>query len=467
MGSGVNHLSDRELEGYRARALTSSELLHVDDHLQVCESCYERFSASGAPTGVFEFPDEGAPEPDYAEDPLYVYLESYVDGQLQGHDLAMFESHLSSCPSCASEARALKDLRAKLSREGEITPKEKRAPIRLRAAYVWKNPRKRLALGLAAAFICILGLVLAAIVMIGNQFRALRSQIATLQQEAAERQQANSEQSEIAAQLAELRQRHDQLLDLYQSQARELDELKHRDAGAAFVSGKRNAPTMGTALSINDGSHAVKLDPNGRVTGLGSLPDRYRELVKAALESGRPKTPTRLKLDEMGGTSMGESPDSESFRVVSPVGVAVLDDRPILKWRALADVANYTVTISDSGFKQIVSGVATTDNWTPPQPLPPGCLYYWQVRTVRDGKEIVAPPVTSPPARFLVLGARDLDQLKRARQEHSDSHLLLGVIYARLGLIDNSIEEFQALHQQNPGSAVIQQILNFLGSMHR
>jgi predicted anti-sigma-YlaC factor YlaD len=467
MDSRENHLSDRELEGYRARALTPSELLRVDDHLQVCESCYARFSAIAAPTKVFEFPDEPVHGTDPVEDPLYVYLESYVDGRLQGRDLAMFESHLSSCPSCASEARALTDLRARMFEEGEAAPKERVARIRLRPAYLWKDPRKRLALGFAAAFICILGVALASLVVIGNQVRALRSQISALQQEAAERRQANAEQREIAGQLKDLREKQGQLLDLFQSQARELDELKHREARVAFVSGKRNAPTMGTPLVLNDGSRVVKLEPNGRVTGLGSLPTSYRGLVKAALESGRPKTPPRLKLDELGGTSMGESPDTESFRVVSPVGVAVLDDRPILKWRALADIASYTVTISDSGFKQIVSGVGTTDNWTPPQPLLRGRLYYWQVRAVRDGKEIVAPPATSPPARFLVLGARDLDQLKRARQEHSDSHLLLGVIYARLGLIDNSIEEFQALHQQNPGSAVIQQILNSLGSMHR
>jgi len=86
-------------------------------------------------------------------------------------------------------------------------------------------------------------------------------------------------------------------------------------------------------------------------------------------------------------------------------------------------------------------------------------VYTWQVRALVNGKEIVMPPPAAPQARFKVLEAAKLAELARARAAYRTSHLILGIVYARNGLLTESAGEFRSLLAANPGSPVVRKML--------
>ena len=97
------------------------------------------------------------------------------------------------------------------------------------------------------------------------------------------------------------------------------------------------------------------------------------------------------------------------------------------------------------------------NEWKPSAPLDRGNIYSWVVIAVVDGKEIVSPGAAAPAMKFQVLSADDLqklDQLKLTR-----SHLVLGVFYAKVGLLGEAEREFQELASLNPDDKVAKKLL--------
>src|SRR5215831_4717484 len=118
---GSKHLSDWQLKQYETRAAEPADLVEIDDHLHECDSCYERLCSLARPADRFEFRDEYLDD-QAGGDPLYRYLESYVDGRLSGTDLARFERHLEKCEPCASEAEGLLELKSMISTDTAMAP---------------------------------------------------------------------------------------------------------------------------------------------------------------------------------------------------------------------------------------------------------------------------------------------------------------------------------------------------------
>ena len=87
-----------------------------------------------------------------------------------------------------------------------------------------------------------------------------------------------------------------------------------------------------------------------------------------------------------------------------------------------------------------------------------GRVYSWEVTAIKEGREITSPVAPSPPARFKVLDQARLDELERARRTYAGSHLLLGVLYANIGLVEDAQREFQALAAANPNSEVAKRL---------
>jgi hypothetical protein len=158
----------------------------------------------------------------------------------------------------------------------------------------------------------------------------------------------------------------------------------------------------------------------------------------------------------MGAPGSGNA----SFSLQSPVGVLVRAEAPTFRWNALEGATSYTVKVFDSGFNRVMtSGPVSKTEWTATRSLLRGAVYTWQVTAVVEGKEIQAPAPPAPEARFRVLGRAQEDGLKRAEKLYGGSHLTLGVLYSRAGLLDEAEREFRALLAANPDSKVAQKLL--------
>ena len=113
----VEHLTQRQFEGYRRRQLEVAELLSVCDHLDACEACRRRAEGSGeGDAAFFALRSElfGEAAEGFSTDELRAHLTmeqtaAYVDGTLSGELLHTASDHLSSCEHCAL---SVEDLRA-------------------------------------------------------------------------------------------------------------------------------------------------------------------------------------------------------------------------------------------------------------------------------------------------------------------------------------------------------------------
>lgn len=130
---------------------------------------------------------------------------------------------------------------------------------------------------------------------------------------------------------------------------------------------------------------------------------------------------------------------------LEPAGVVVETVRPELRWPAPKD-AHAIVTVFAGDTEVARSGELATNTWTPAHDLPRGVTYTWQVELTAGDDITILPSPPAPPARFLVLDAATAGVLDEARRAHGDDPLLLGLLYARAGLVPEARKTLERVH---------------------
>ena len=215
---------------------------------------------------------------------------------------------------------------------------------------------------------------------------------------------------------------------------------------ASFVRPQDSARPV---VALDDRSGPLQVDERGAVSGLEGLSEMQKQVISHALVAERLPVPSLVsELAGARGTLLGDS-DAVAFRVLAPIGTAVLDDRPTLRWTPLAGSGTYTVTVHDQ-----TTGMASsspplhTSEWTVASPLTRGHRYTWQVVATAGRTETVTPRPPDQPAQFAVLDAATVSSLGGLPA----SHLVRGILYAQAGVLDDAEREFEALSARNPGS---------------
>ncbi|HEX6083132.1 MAG TPA: zf-HC2 domain-containing protein [Thermoanaerobaculia bacterium] len=131
---------------------------------------------------------------------------------------------------------------------------------------------------------------------------------------------------------------------------------------------------------------------------------------------------------------------------LEPSGVIVESPRPKFRWSELSPRAVVTVFADDAEVAR--SAELSTNEWTPRRDLPRGVTLTWQVELRRDEALAIIPAPPAPPARFRIVDAETAAELEEARRAHPDDALLLGLLYARAGLVDDARLHFERV--QNP-----------------
>lgn len=450
------HLSDDELAGYRSRIAAPKDLIAVSDHLSSCDDCYRRFNVEDRTAATYAFVREylaGTPEtgPDHL---LYEQMAGYADGKVDASETEAVKSHIKECSECDADVRDLLRIKQHIS-EGDaarttrreagasaaagISPARYAVPRRpgrgFGLAPYWQSPGYRLALQAAC-------LVLVILVSVWASTRGLRSEISRLEQEAATLQGSNDE---LRRQAADAEKLQGQLAEL------ERDNERLRQQGGSGASG----------VSLKDGGGVIALGAAGDVVGLDGLPARYQELLKGAIGTGKVNVAMIPAASEgRVGTTLG-SGEQEKFNVLAPVRSTVESERPVLKWQALRGGSGYVVFIKDtaSGEEVESSEIARTE-WAPEKALTRGHVYNWMVEAVKEGRRVRAPSLDKPYASFKVLDDGAARELKEAKQKWPRSHLLLGALYARAGVREQAVREFETLQAENPGSPLAKTLLS-------
>ena len=222
-------------------------------------------------------------------------------------------------------------------------------------------------------------------------------------------------------------------------------------------------------VSIHDAGTRLTLDQNGKLSGLKGVPTNYQEMVRIALQTHQVQLPDSVDpLITKGEFLRGESGEGTPFQLVKPVGTVVASDRPVFEWESLTGALKYKVTLLDADMNSTAdSGWLTTTTWTPDKPLQRDTTYIWQVAALRNDIEVLSPKPPAGEARFRILDQQTEDQLERERQRYSSSKLLLGLLYARHGLLDEAEQNFQQLADTNPESREIKELLDNLIKLRR
>jgi hypothetical protein len=236
-----------------------------------------------------------------------------------------------------------------------------------------------------------------------------------------------------------------------------------------FASPTPPTPEAAPVLAqLNDGSRRVTLNAECRLAGVDGWPPAYQQLSKEALSKQRvERSPLLAGLGRPGSSLMGEDDEGHRFAVIEPAGKVVLADRPTFRWSKLSGATGYVVEIYDEQFNPVASSsVLTTASWTAP-PLARGQVYSWQVKAIRDGQEFIAPRPPAPQAQFRILDQVTAGEIARARRDYASSNLLLGLLFARAGLLAEAEQELGALQKANPDVEIVRRLLENVRALRR
>lgn len=431
------HLTAGQIDAANKRSAPPAELLAALDHLAACEACREKFDSAHKIHAAFEALREDLRQQPYNNHLSFEELAGYVDDSLIQADREAVDSHIDLCSSCAAEAADLRAFKAEMTTYPEIERSPARAStLRERVVSFWRVSAYRIPVLLATAATVTLLCVSITLLM--------RKDNANLQTE-----------------VSELRH-NDETPQGQGTPAAPAEAEKPQQTSAQNASAR-------VADSIRDGSGVVALDTEGNVTGLESLPSAYQQEVKAALTNRRVNTPSELQgLIGRTGVLMGTSGPGPGFSLLGPIGTIVKADKPEFHWRPLTGATSYVVAVFDSNFNKVESSQQQSGTeWSPASSLKRGELYSWQVTAIKDGKEIVAPAPPAPDAKFKILDGSKARELEQARRTHPGSHLVLGILYERAGLLDDAERELIALYRANPDSKIVRKLLRDAKSLRK
>jgi len=220
-------------------------------------------------------------------------------------------------------------------------------------------------------------------------------------------------------------------------------------------------------VTVKDGQNEIAIDQGGKIVGLSSLTAQSRQAVKEALTEARLNRPSVLDDVASAEVSVRSSSGSEEpIKIIYPANSVIKDSKPTLRWTPLKTAEAYRVEIADETFHRVAKSddlPATTQSWTPPTLLKRSGIYTWTIRALN--KEGEASSLISQ-GKFKVLSedkVRELNQLRTGSQ----SHLALGLFYAREGMIADAEREFGILVKDNPDSAVLKKLLKDVPSWRR
>jgi hypothetical protein len=467
------HLTAQTVQRYSQRALLPRELIETDAHLASCARCRQLVSETEETDRTLEYLRAGlhAQEATELEHPSAAQLAAYGDRQLDEFDREIIDGHLLVCADCAEALSDLQDFLAlPIPASPAATPIAGRvsvpdqvpgaAPRQYRPSrpslwesvssfwpsqFEWMSLRT---MGATAALLLLIGV--GALIWYSRRDQKVDPHVARNQPSPVATLPNATPLPSIAATPS----------PAIETPSPGTSPPKDERPGPSPANRNPNGLENPSMVALQDGS-GVRIDDAGRITGLEALAPAEQQAVAQTVKTQQVEIPASLDIVRGGvDTLRSGSGPGLSFPILGPLGTAVLTDRPTLRWGALTGARSYVVNVYDRNFNKVVSSEpqASTE-WTPPRPLERGQVYSWHVVAVRDGQSLTSPEPPAPEARFIILDQTKTEALERARQSYANSHLTMGTLYARAGLLDEAEREFQQFLRAHPGSRMARKLL--------
>jgi hypothetical protein len=425
----TDHLSTLQVKQLCVSALPEGELAAAAIHTAECQSCNQRF--------VEELKRQRGPAPlNFSLEPEFWFRNDHLDfddlvgladNTFDEETLEIVNIHLNTCETCREDVRSFIAFRDATAHEMDISygPPEYQPMHQTGSVLWWQRLHSRPMYAVAAI------VLLAVAVLIGVV--ALNRRSGPL--EAIKQDQTNS--------------------------GVEWGSNISPSPAPSVTSSPESVDDSVKIATLKDGAGEVTIDKNGRITGLDKLSENSRQYVARAALSERiepAEVLRRLSGEESG--LRGNDNAGQGFRLLYPVQNVVIDERPVFRWKSLPNASSYQVYVLDANGKQVSQSEElppSQTKWKAPVRLRRGHVFSWVVTALVAGKKVGSPSASAPEVKFAVLATVDFQELVRLKR--SNSHLALGVFYARAGLRDEAERELQTLVKLNPQSELPRKLL--------
>jgi hypothetical protein len=179
---------------------------------------------------------------------------------------------------------------------------------------------------------------------------------------------------------------------------------------------------------------------------IAALPDDLRSAVSDAIQHGKLQLPPGVSRLRTRGPSSPAAPEAtRGFALLAPFGETISETRPEFSWQPLAGAIGYSVVIVDAGLHPVQRSPALrTTAWRPRRHLRRGRTYLWEVTaTLRGGSKVVASEPSTSETHLRVVGLKLADEIAHFRHGHPEAHLVLGTLYAQVGMLTESADELK------------------------
>jgi hypothetical protein len=427
----THHLSELEIKQLCVSALPEDELIAAAVHTAECQACDQRF--------IEELKRQRGPVPfNFTLEPEFWFRNEHLDfDQLVGLADDTFDEetreiihiHSSTCDSCREDVRSFLAFREATAGEMKVsygaTHNEPNDEIRA-APWWWQHLPRRPVYAVAAIVLVAVAVVIGVI--------ALSRRSGPLD--------ANKQE--------------------------QINRDSERSPGISPTPAP-GVPDSAKVAVLKDAGGEVIIDRDGRITGLDGVSENSRQYVaRAALSEQIVPSDVLRRLSGEPGSVRGNNDGSQGFRLLYPVRRVVTEARPVFRWESLPGVSSYRVYVLDqdgNGVSQSEELPPTQTQWEASASLRRGQIFSWVVTALVDGKKVVSPSASAPEIKFAVLSRADFKELSQLKK--SNSHLVLGVFYARVGLLNEAEREFEGLVELNPQSELPRKLLQSVRTIRK
>lgn len=469
-----DHITQSQMERFCARSLQVPELVSVAEHLASCGTCHNVYKEAFqrrrdyVPVTFTLAPERWLRH----EHLLYEQLAPYVESSLEREEREVVDLHLRSCGRCSEDVRSFEAYRQQVIPElaEEYVPAVRRK--KLLPLWSWLKLGKTPVYATAGLVALLFGLILVAALLERDKSRSAVSRkptsspatefVPTPAPVTTSVPLSAKDTNEVAtkASAANLNSSSSVAVPIRQKPARAFRTVKENEPERPRASGEE-------FLALNDGQERVVINNSGVVSGLDYLPAETREPVREVLQAQDIERPAALsEVGGVTGTLRGAAEISPSFKLLSPGGTVIAGDHPAFKWSRIAGATSYRVQVVDSHNREVVNSgelPSALTEWQTDKPLTRGVVYNWVVTAVVVDHEVMAPSAAEPEMRFKILDEVTLRAIESLRRSER-SHLALGILYAKAGMVAEAERELKAVVNQNPNSRLALRLLRSVQS---
>ena len=407
----MEHFSTQMGQRFLARALDQQKLIAATQHVRECQSCRENVTAlrRNRPDSLLE---QILPRTLIEEHCSQDLLAAFVDNDLTPTDRGLIENHVAECTICRdvlSDLRAFQD-ELKQMPVKQHSPVQKSVPKPMGRATGDSVQKDRFSYWLrwfTQPFV--LGLTVTAAASL------------------------------ILVALVSLT----------------------RSPGRQFAS-QATVGRPAREFDLLDNNREIRFGSDGIINLAPTLPLADLEAVNRICavtlrNEPLPASPALVSLKSVTTVVRGQqSEPAIALKLVRPVRTLIKPGRSTFQWTTATSAQSYTIHVVDDETQEEVvasepifpEAKSSILAWSPQAPFSPSKRYRWYVAAVANGQETDVPGIEDPPAKFAILGGKELAHLNELKKANREDLLIDGLLELHTGLLDDAQADFQSLLEE-------------------